>query len=331
MSSLRRRIYWLESIIQTRCPDIDLHSGPAEGNADAEATDENTILPLPSITEPDPDTTFPPTSPDSQPVSAPVPPTNERSHEIGLVALGTNQEPRYIGPSSGYVLARVMLAKTLQHRSDMSLAKREAEVPTELVDSLYGELPLPGKDVARRLSDAYFETTHYQYPVLHRPTFQHMLEQEYGNVGIDPVTEFQVLMVLAIGANNLSRGAAHLPGESYCLSALKRFHEINIENSLKGLQCLVLLLIFATCSSSIKLNAWYLNYHCIAALLDLGLQRDITTRAGISLLEQEIRTRIFWVVYMLDRNIATIIGRPIGLRDEACELRVCAPMNVIPR
>ncbi|KAL1592687.1 hypothetical protein SLS60_011103 [Paraconiothyrium brasiliense] len=71
-----------------------------------------------------------------------------------------------------------------------------------------------------------------------------------------------------------------------------------------------------------RLNVWYLNYHCIAAVLELGLQRNVTTSSGISLLDQEMRTRVFWTIFTLDRTIATMMGRPIGLRDEACELRL---------
>ena len=79
-------------------------------------------------------------------------------------------------------------------------------------------------------------------------------------------------------------------------------------------------------SASIGLNVWFLNYQAIAALLDLGLQRS---GKGISILEQEPRTRTFWVIYSLDRSIATIMGRPIGLTDEACELRVCSPIVAV--
>ena len=82
-------------------------------------------------------------------------------------------------------------------------------------------------------------------------------------------------------------------------------------------------------SASIGLNVWFLIYQAIAALLDLGLQRDVRSGKGISILEQEPRTQIFWVIYSLDRFIATIMGRPIELTDEACELRVCSPIVAI--
>ncbi|OLN86377.1 Protein STB5-like protein 2 [Colletotrichum chlorophyti] len=176
----------------------------------------------------------------------------------------------------------------------------------------------------------YFEVINVQFPILHQPSFMALLEQIYDN-GIDEdrgsAAAFQLFMVLALGSIVLSRRVrARLPGESYCLSAMEYFDRINVENSISGLQCLLLLSIFTMHSPSMRLNVWYLNYQCIAAVLDLGLQRDINTNAGISLLEQEMRTRIFWVVLTLDRMIATMMGRPIGLRDEACDLRL--PQNV---
>lgn len=57
-------------------------------------------------------------------------------------------------------------------------------------------------------------------------------------------------------------------------------------------------------------------------VLDLGLQRDPPNTAPLSRFQREMRTRIFMVVYSLDRRLATMMGRPIGLRDEACDLRV---------
>ncbi|KAG9185942.1 hypothetical protein G6011_02498 [Alternaria panax] len=70
-----------------------------------------------------------------------------------------------------------------------------------------------------------------------------------------------------------------------------------------------------------QLNVWNLNYQCLAAIIDLSLQKHVTISAGISQLEQDMRTRIFWTVFTIDRTIASMMGRPIGLRDEACELR----------
>jgi hypothetical protein len=139
----------------------------------------------------------------------------------------------------------------------------------------------------------------------------------------EPLAASQVYMVLAIGSTILSRGSKlRIPAESYSLSALQFFDDLNVENSVPGLQCLLLLMVLTIHCPQMRLNIWYLSYHAIAAVLDLGLQRNITTTSVVSLLEQEMRTRLFSFVFKFDRTAATMMGRPIGLRDEACELRV---------
>ncbi|KAI8235587.1 Positive regulator of purine utilization [Colletotrichum sp. SAR 10_77] len=353
ISNLKDRIRWLESIVRDRCPDVDLAQGPSsdldmEADGDdtfvAETTvDDGSVQPEDHMSAPDSNgaglhppvasetAPIPQTRPDARVIDPSA--SNALSHEIGMVSLGSNQDPKYIGPSSGYFLARLMLNSTRQEDQAAWPSRTPAQnspFPTALVEAMQGPLPLPGKEQARQLAEMYFDVINVQYPILHQPTFMMLLDQVYEN-GLEaehgPTGAFQVFMVLALGATVLSRRTrARLSGESYCLSALQYFDRINVENSIRGLQCLLLLTIFTMHSACMRLDVWYLNYQCIAAVLDLGLQRDINTNAGISLLEQEMRTRIFWVVLTLDRMIATMMGRPIGLRDEACDLRL--PQNI---
>jgi hypothetical protein len=249
----------------------------------------------------------------------------EVSLEIGLVALGSSQDLRYIGPSSGYFLARIMLSSRSTARQSWR-SQQPSGGTKDLVDAMQGPLPFPSSRQAHALCDEFFDALHFQYPVLHRPSFLEKLSNVIDDPEPDPEDAFQVFIVLAIGSVVAShRRHLHLPAESYCLSALQYFDRINVDSSLRGLQCLVLLQIFAMHCSNVRLSIWHLNYQCLAAVLDLGLQRNITTKAGFTLLEQEMRTRIFWVVFMLDRKIATMMGRPIGLRDEGCDLRVRYP------
>lgn len=141
----------------------------------------------------------------------------------------------------------------------------------------------------------------------------------------DPVAAFHVNMVLAIAASDLSRRfRIRLPAEGYYTAATQYFEEACVEGSLDGLQSLLLLMVYALHNPSCGVNIWSLNYQCLGALIDLGLQRDVRTSAAfqVSFLQQEMRTRIFWVVYNFDRTLGTMMGRPIGIRDEACELRV---------
>ena len=262
----------------------------------------------------------------SQPVALP----DQRAHEIGLISVGVNADQRYLGPSSGYFLARLLLNCSPGRPDRRDFVNNDAtNLAQSLIDQLIQTattpLPLPGREQAIQLARIYFESVHPQYPILHEHSLMHALDNLYDSntPEKEAVTSFQVNMVFAIASSILSsRIRSQVPGESYCLAALQHLERINVQNSFSGLQCVLLLLIFTMYSPAMRMNVWYLNYHCIAAVLDLGLQRNITTSSGISLLDQEMRTRVFWTVFTLDRTIATMMGRPIGLRDEACELRV---------
>lgn len=327
ISSLKSRIEWLESILRQRCPDVDLENGEPQ-DIDPVMLDMSSLRPDTSvipgddavqiITEPEEPQETP------RPVLEQVLGGNSASaHEIGMLSLGASQDSRYIGPSSGYFLARVMLSRDRDSTSGDEVQRNNVNIPGELIESCTGPLPLPPRPLAQRICDAYFEFIHPQYPILHHQTTLDALDRMYHSENVAPVISFQIFMVMALGATALSmRSKARLPSDSYCLAALEAFAHINIENSMQGLQCLLLLLVFALYSPSTRFNAWYLNYQCLAAVVDLGLQRSITVKSGISLLQQETRTRLFWVCLLLDRTICTIMGRPIGLRDEACELRV---------
>ncbi|KFA56396.1 hypothetical protein S40293_04999 [Stachybotrys chartarum IBT 40293] len=344
---LRQRVQWLETVIKDHCPDVNLSKQPPLDFP----TDDDYSLPVDittdTITREDAvaqiaDATSVPLATEGRRRGATAEESAHdeqqpqqqvgsglRSHEIGLIALSGSQDPRYIGPSSGHFLARVMLASN-RREQDTFRARPPEGVPApcvDLIEALEGPLPVPPQAQALQLCNQYFEVLNAQYPILHRPSFMHQLQLVISNEHPESGDAFQVFMVLALGATVIShRRRCRLPAESYCLSALRHLDQLNVENSLQGLQCLLLLFLFTIHCPNVKLNVWYLNYQCLAAVLDLGLQRHVTTKHNISLLEQEMRTRIFWVAMMLDRRAATMMGRPIGLRDEACELRL--PLNI---
>ncbi|KAI1260474.1 fungal-specific transcription factor domain-containing protein [Xylariaceae sp. FL1019] len=338
ITHLERRVAWLESIVRARCPDVDLAQETPSVTEDT--TERITSIATNDVSSGSEASTTAPNaieSADDPPIVPDAPDRNSArpgdrhkggSHEIALVSVGGNQDARYIGPSSGYFLARVLL--TACTRIDDSISAQSNATgsgllpfPCELIQAVDRPAPIPPRSSADYLCRVYFEMIHIQYPLLHRPNFINMVDKMYASSTPTPEESFQVYMVLAIGA---SVGSHHARlkalGDSCAISALQYFEKINVQNSLQGLQCLLLLYIYAIHSPSARLNVWYLNYQCIAAVLDLGLQRNITVSSGISKLEQELRTRVFWCILTLDRVVATIMGRPIGLRDEACELRL---------
>lgn len=355
MRSLCSRIEWLESLVRVHCPDIDLkHDGPAVVDArpdhgqDGPGKDDtfnvaNSGQHSGETSPVQPDLTVLPngegmgrkdppeaSSAEYQARSTEtpaIPSSAGLSHEVGLVSLGANRDPRYIGPSSGYVFCKLMLAASSRAGKMTRVVDNStpyiAPSLRELVVEAQGPISIT-KDQAADLCRTYFDIIHVQYPFLHQPTFLCLLQQFFGDDAQNHIAGFQIYMVLAISATIMSRlYKLPLSGERYYTTAMTYFEKIQLESSTQGLQCILLLLIFAMHCPTIQLDIWFLNYQCIASVLDLGLQRAVTTSSGISRLDQEMRTRIFWVVYTLDRTIATMMGRPIGLRDEACDLRVC--------
>jgi hypothetical protein len=263
-------------------------------------------------------------------------PRTDLSHQVGLVSLSVGGDPRYIGPSSGYFFTKLLSSAGKRRegyppRSDeqaiSSWQQHERDVAMKAFQSTPCSLPTD-KNSVRELSDAYFRTIHLVYPFLHKPSHQRLIEHVYESPEPSHIARFQVTMVLSISAIILSRRSrVDLPGAAWCAAALEHFAHLQVEGSVHGLQCLLLLLIYAMHSSSSRFNAWHINYQCLAMVLDLGLQRDPPDTASLSQFQREMRTRIFMSVYSLDRKLATMMGRPIGLRDEACDLRVSCSVH----
>ncbi|KAI2791146.1 hypothetical protein POX_c04002 [Penicillium oxalicum] len=326
IANLQRRVQWLESLVREQRADVCLEDGPPltvneiqpNENHGASAGDQHTGV---AIARPQAQLVPTRNDSDSQPQS-------RQAHEIGLVSLSSGTVPRYIGPSSGYFLASLVFSN----------AGRRSQPPgnpngTNLVSlssdlfNSHASLPSRKKD-AIEISSNYFSTVHLLYPFLHEPSHMQRLDRVYATESspdLVPSDAFQVYMVLAIAASDLSRRLKlYLPAEGYYTSAASYFERACADGSMESLQSQLLLMVYALHNPSCDVNVWGLNYQCLASLIDLGLQRDVRASSNfqISLLEQEMRTRIFWVVYTFDRALGTMMGRPIGVRDEACELRL---------
>ncbi|KAH7397706.1 fungal-specific transcription factor domain-containing protein [Cadophora sp. MPI-SDFR-AT-0126] len=321
VTSLQDRIRWLEAKLAEHCPEIDARSGPTI-NHDHTFQDEGHSSNTPSGEAQQSAQGFvPPAAHTTQP--------ERLAHEIGLLSVTAGQDLRYVGPSSGYSFAKLLFA-SIGRRHMNRRQNGHARVKPTLASEAFKVVPAPLPSTledAVQLSQAYWEIIHCQYPILHRPTHAKVMSLVFSTESPSPVAAFQVLMVLAISTTILSRRLKlPLSAEGYCVAAMNYFDKIPIEGSLEGLQCLLLLQMYGMNNPSMGLNLFYLNYQCIASVLDLGLQRDVRAGRNLSFLTQEMRTRVFWVVYSLDRSLGTIMGRPIGLRDEACDLRL--PVDV---
>ncbi|KAJ0427079.1 fungal-specific transcription factor domain-containing protein [Aspergillus carlsbadensis] len=343
---MENRIKWLESIVRDKCPDVDLARGPERLPA---GLNETTQLETPtepgqgpsldsrhslqtsnherneSQTEPSPRITVSHEEGSSSQASPANNGESQQAHEIGLVSLSPGGDPRYIGPSSGYFFAQRILSSAGCSRTSRTSTQAASDSAHLSFEFLNTPSPLPiQKESTINFSDKYFQTIHILYPFLHKQSHMEAITRVYASQEENPLETFQVYMVLAIAALNLSRQCkVHLPAEGYHASAMKHLDYVCNHGSVASLQCLLLLMVYALYNPSCNINIWNLNYQCLASVIDLGLQRDVRASSSphITLFEQEMRTRIFWVAYTFDRTVCTMMGRPIGIRDEACDLR----------
>lgn len=298
------RVSWLESIVRDRCPDVDLGAGPGRPSP-AKAARLN--------------------SKDSPEESSP----HEITEQMSLVSISGGSDLRYLGPSSGLFFTKFVLAG-LAHVADIETVNLRGSgsddndelLPGDLVDLQAKDFP-NDKRQTLFLTQIYLDSVHLQWPFLHEPTLLAIVDRIYNGALLDPLEEFHVFMVLAIGATIYGRRSRrHMLGEGYYASALQRLDTVFRAPSLATCQCLLLMEMYTLHDPSSGLNLWQLHYHSLASCLELGLHRDVRNPRHFNRLQIELRTRIFWCTYAMNRQLCTTMGRPLGFFDEQCELRV---------
>lgn len=90
--------------------------------------------------------------------------------KLGMLSVAAGAEPHYLGQSSAVAFSRVINSVLLHSMP----RKGTKDPPTDDManDSILGHCLLPSAQDCMKLSDAYFQHIHTQYPFLHEPTFR---------------------------------------------------------------------------------------------------------------------------------------------------------------
>ncbi|EEU36844.1 uncharacterized protein NECHADRAFT_12335, partial [Fusarium vanettenii 77-13-4] len=307
VNELEARIRWLESIVQQHAPDVDLSAGPGRSSG----TDGGN----------------PPrdrqTAQQSQQAGDNHSP-GKITDQISLISLTSGTDLRFLGPSSGLFFTKFVLAGLgkrlhVDKESATDTTTDNLAIPSDLLVPQPKELPSDIKH-ARWLSQTYFNVVHLHFPFLHEPTYWETIDKIYDDVEVGVVAEFQVFMVLAIGATILSRRTrVALSPEGYYASAMNIVACAMKMPSVSCVQCTLLLQMYAFNNPTSGLSLWTLHHHGLAMGIELGLHRNVP-EGTFTPFESEIRRRIFWSIYTIDRLLSTLMGRPMGVVDEQCDL-----------
>ncbi|KAJ5886722.1 uncharacterized protein N7473_009396 [Penicillium subrubescens] len=228
----------------------------------------------------------------------------------GMAALSIKPEGAgYFGASSSVVPLRALF----DHGFDLNIpvrASRSGGVPlkAQLLESA------PSGLIEQAFIDAYFLNYHTSYPFVHEPTFR----AQFNEPSLRPHgIAWQILLntILALGAWSIGDDSSDLDVTFYqearaCLQQTSVFETGN----LTLVQALLLLSNYVQKRNKPNTGWNYLGL-AVRMAMSLGLHKEFPGWK-ISLLQREIRRRLWWGVFIFDSGAAKTFGRPILLPEE---------------
>ncbi|KAJ5619638.1 hypothetical protein N7510_003622 [Penicillium lagena] len=252
---------------------------------------------------------------------------------------GSTFEGNYLGPSSGVSFLNRVWSRLHQDETTAIPDELQNESSKSAAVFMFGDTPfhnsqkieftLPPFEKALELVGIYFDFSIVTYRFLHRGSVEQWVRQVYQHdtslsnlpTGNMVARTAIVLMVFAVstlylemrpgmpdGRNESERWYVASKYMSSLESGPPRLETIQARLG----QCLYLL------STSRANECWYLFGTALQVVTALGLHRKWPSKLakGCSFLELELRKRIFWSAYTLDKYLSVMFGRPRLLHDE---------------
>ncbi|KAF9984279.1 hypothetical protein BGZ75_004133 [Mortierella antarctica] len=231
---------------------------------------------------------------------------------------------RYLGNSSGIdMLQKNQLLKNGCMMIPMRLKEHMVWLTQkeDAIARMESHMPLPPRDLADHLIDCYFTFIHPYMPVLHKPTFM----RQYRNP--DPQMRPPGVLLNAMFAI-ASRYSTHPEivgtdpesfGDEY-FNRAKRLIDYEYELPRQSsIQALLLMTIYRFTSAKSGGRVWVMLGMAIRMAQDMGMHRS-SARWHLPPLETELRKRLWWACYVMDRWSSCCMGRPLGIDDIDCDV-----------
>jgi hypothetical protein len=176
----------------------------------------------------------------------------------------------------------------------------------------------------RSFVDAYFRHVHRVYPFVDKSA---ILESMQGMDDLSPRYDYnlssnKLYLIMAIGCTTLER-AGEMP-----VNTSPRFkvrYSMIVDMCLKAgtvesVETLFLLCIYSL-FDPVGMSPWSLVGVLTRQAMAVGVTRRLPkTEAPLSPYQSELRHRLYWSVFVLDRMLSTSLGLPFGLTDENCDI-----------
>ncbi|KKY25076.1 putative fungal specific transcription factor domain-containing protein [Phaeomoniella chlamydospora] len=166
--------------------------------------------------------------------------------------------------------------------------------------------------VAHRFVDAYFRHVHRAYPFMNKSK---ILSEE--REVIDSTTDLPdtLFLIMAIGCTTLER-AGRLPGDSssstFNIDSGRIVQGSLVRPSIRAIETLVLLSLWSLFDP--EASVWTTVGVLTRQAIMMGLSRNVTDKT-LSSTDIELRHRLSWSIFVLDRMVSCSVGLPVGFKD----------------
>lgn len=181
--------------------------------------------------------------------------------------------------------------------------------------------PLPPKSEALSLLKDYFENFNCMFPLFHQPTFMHLVDRQYSSDPYQGSGWWASLNCTLAIAHRLRVMSNLVPQEedgkawAYLKNAMGVFSELTMRNTdLLSVQALLGMALFMQGTPNPQPTS-LLIAAAIRLSHSIGLHKR-GTGFNLNPIEIEQRKRVFWIAYMLDKDLCLRSGRPAAQDDD---------------
>lgn len=181
--------------------------------------------------------------------------------------------------------------------------------------------PLPTKAETLSLLKDYFENFNCMLPLFHQPTFMHLVERQYSADPYQGTGWWASLNVVLALSHRLRVMSNLVPQDEdgkawdYLKNAMGCFAELSIRNTdLLSVQALLGMALFMQGTPNPQ-PTFLLISTAIRLSHSIGLHKR-GTGFNLNPIEIEQRKRVFWIAYLMDKDLSLRSGRPPAQDDD---------------
>jgi Fungal specific transcription factor domain/Fungal Zn(2)-Cys(6) binuclear cluster domain len=190
-----------------------------------------------------------------------------------------------------------------------------------------GTRSLPPRYAVSKLVLSYLDNVFVLMPFFSETDLMASLSAVYAEAGrrAKPRDHWMIRMVLGIVAawSTQEKGdSSYRLGQEHVAAALHYAEDVLHPGSIAGIQAILLLVQYSMLDPDL-LSCWHLIGFASRVMVDLGLHNEPAVELRMTKEESEMRRKVFYCVYALDRNISMAFDRSFSFTDDSAS--VCLP------